>query len=110
MEVPHKILIQTISVTLAYDGISITIFFKAPALECILYDTWSSDIFQGTYSTSSKSCNASCFVLKEIVFRDIFQASNTGRRSISLIPEAKSPNPARETAVGIHVGVRGNSA
>ena len=35
MEVPHKILIYTFSATLAYNGISITIVFKAPALECI---------------------------------------------------------------------------
>ena len=30
--------------TLAYNGISIRIYFKAPALECIFYDTWSTDI------------------------------------------------------------------
>ena len=35
-------------------GISIIIFFKAPALECIFYDTWSLDIFWGTSSISKE--------------------------------------------------------
>ena len=39
MEVPQKIRIYTFSVTLAYNGISITIFVTAPALECIFYAT-----------------------------------------------------------------------
>ena len=33
MEVPQKIQFFTFSATLAYNGISIIIFFKAPALE-----------------------------------------------------------------------------
>ena len=45
MEVPQKILIKTFPAKLAYNGNSIIVFFKAPALECIFYDTWSSDIF-----------------------------------------------------------------
>ena len=51
MEVPQKIPISAFSATLAYNGISITIFFKAPALVHIFYDTWSEDIFLGTSST-----------------------------------------------------------
>ena len=39
MEVPHKILILSFSATLAYNGNPIIIFFKAPALECIFYNT-----------------------------------------------------------------------
>ena len=50
MEVPQKMLIQTFSVTLAYYVNSIIVFFKAPALKCIFYDTWSSDIFSGCLS------------------------------------------------------------
>ena len=37
MEVPQKIQFFTFSATIAYNGISIIIFFKAPALECIFY-------------------------------------------------------------------------
>ena len=39
MEVPQKIPISAFSATLAYIGIPITIFFKAPASECIFYNT-----------------------------------------------------------------------
>ena len=52
MEVPQKILIWTFFATLAYNGNCIIVFFKAPALECTFYDTLSSDIFLGTFSTS----------------------------------------------------------
>ena len=51
MEVSQNIPIYSYSVTLAYNGISIIVFFKAPDLKCIFYDTWSSDIFLGTSST-----------------------------------------------------------
>ena len=37
--------------TLAYNGISIIVFFKAPALECIFYDNWCLHIFLGTSSS-----------------------------------------------------------
>ena len=51
MKVPHKIPIYTFYVTLGQNDISNVIFFKAPALECIFSDTWSSDIFFVTTST-----------------------------------------------------------
>ena len=41
MEVPKNIPIYTYSGTLAYNGISIIIYLKTPALECIFSDTWS---------------------------------------------------------------------
>ena len=45
MKVPQKIPIYTFSATLAYNGIFIIIFVRAPALECIFRGTGSSDIF-----------------------------------------------------------------
>ena len=52
MAMPQKIPIYTFSATLGHNGISIIIFFKAPALECIVSGTWSSDIFFGTTSNN----------------------------------------------------------
>ena len=51
MEVSPKIPIYTFLATLAYNGISIIAFLKAPALECIFGDTWLTGIFGGTSST-----------------------------------------------------------
>ena len=50
MEVSENIPIHTYSVTLAYNGISILIYLKTSALECIFRDTWSSSIFIDTSS------------------------------------------------------------
>ena len=50
MVVPQKILIYTFFATLGHNGISIIIFFKPLALECIFSGTSSSDIFSGTTS------------------------------------------------------------
>ena len=52
MEMPQKIRIQTFSAALGHNSISIMIFSLAPALECIFSDTWFSDIFFGTTSTT----------------------------------------------------------
>ena len=41
MEVPQKISIYAFSVALAYNGISILIFLKAPDIKCIFRGTWS---------------------------------------------------------------------
>ena len=41
MAVSQNIPIYSYSVTLAYNGISIIIYLKTPALECIFSDTWS---------------------------------------------------------------------
>ena len=50
MEVSPKIPIYTFLATLAYNGISIIAFLKAPDLECIFGDTWLTGIFGGTSS------------------------------------------------------------
>ena len=44
MEVPKKIQIYKFSATLAYNGISMIIFFRAPAIECI-FSTLFHEIF-----------------------------------------------------------------
>ena len=41
LEVSQNIPIYKYSVTLAYNGISLIIYLKTPALECMLRDTWS---------------------------------------------------------------------
>ena len=56
MEVSPKIPIYTFLATLAYNGISIIAFLKAPALECIFGDTWLTGIFGGTSSTRASIC------------------------------------------------------
>ena len=60
MEVPKKNTDLKFSATLAYNGNFIKVFFKAPALECIFYDSWSLDIFFGTSSIYLNILN-SCF-------------------------------------------------
>ena len=52
MEVSQNIPIYSYSVTLAYNGISIIIYLKTPALECIFSDTWSWSIFSDTSSSN----------------------------------------------------------
>ena len=52
MKVPQKILILTFSAILANNGNSIIVMFGAPALDCIFYDTWPSDIFFCTSSST----------------------------------------------------------
>ena len=51
MEISQNIPIYTYSATLAYYSISIIIYLKTPALECILRETWTWSIFISTSST-----------------------------------------------------------
>ena len=57
MEVSQNILICSYSMTLAYNGISIRIYLKSPALKCIFPNNWSWYIFSNT-SSSRRCC---CF-------------------------------------------------
>ena len=50
MEVSQNVPIFSYSVTLAYNGIYIKIYFKTTALKCIFSDTWSGSIFSDTSS------------------------------------------------------------
>ena len=73
MEVSPKIPIYTFLATLAYNGISIIAFLKAPASECIFGDTWLTGIFGGTSSTpllpqpGQRISEEDCWSMKELV-------------------------------------------
>ena len=55
VKVPRKIHIYTFSAKLGGNGISIIIFLKAPALQCIFSGTWSSYIFGITSTRLDKN-------------------------------------------------------